>query len=1085
MMAVGGVAVRVTAEALSSGSVRLKHSTAEQFLGPEVLQDSTTDSPKALVLTPFPAQWFATPVHAQLRRVPATARQDQALDASPPPPLSPFCELCGLCAWLRAQGAVPGVHWVQLWRGAGSGLMLRLCDGKPTALPGEKEAAAEQQQMATAGSAPHSDANATALLPLPAAEVAVAPTVPRSRTPSASEAAAAAAASAHAAAADAAAQLVGVAAQDVADTAAPWQLHAPTAMPARAAWQAPARGCQLGPAGAAADTVESTASQPPNGDRRRPLPTGQRRTGGGGDSMQIATWGAGEDCGGSAGNADHLLSLSPPPMPPSPLLPVPGPQLPPPLLFSPPPPPDLPGQQAPQPAAQAGGLACMYAPGAPESQATARPFGATATAAAAAASKVFTVRMTAVGGEHVGWLNSEALALWPEACQLPFGQAAAVTLHLTPGQLATPSRHTAARQDVSAKLVRYDDASFAHLGLGQANGTFSLWRDHAGAVWASEQQEQQQQQDEGGGAVPGRQSGTGILTGRVSNNKIRLRTEEVHGVLAPSLLQGHRLQSVPDWVTVTVHVEDAGGSNGRHEGAQQKQQQQQQSEFAVRLRRTLEPGRKPRWYLSTVAALLSALRAHDGDTVQLYHGSDGRLVIRRAARQPQQQQQRAQGQQAAPGAVPLAECPAGSILLGYKYRARVGARVGAVRALWPDLASQLACGQSTEVEVHAAVAGAGAGTLGPFIVTLKLHTWLSRPASWRLNGCGSLFRALGAQDQDAILMWRSPGDGRLVAGVQPRGGVHRDREQQQQQQGQQQGQQQQEERQGQQGDGSRRQPRRRAMQGGPHRRLYDEYGVQEALGGEDGEGDESGDGGVEKWESWESEEKGQQEGSPGAPGDGLSRPSKRARAAEGAVPQHGGLSATQQHHVQQVQLTACPASRILAGCKCRTHMDVRVGAVRALWPEVACQGACGQSVEVEVHAAAVDAGGNAGLHGGPALDPFRAVLKLHMWRGKSPSWRLSGCGPLFRALGAQDQDAILMWRSPGDGRLVAGVQPRGGVREGGGYVQVGQRGAGPGRAGGKVRHVYGEYDVHETTDEGEEDLEAGEGEEEAEGGTKY
>ncbi len=991
-MAVGGVAVRVTAEALSSGSVRLKHSTAEQFLGHETLRDSTetsTDGPQALVLYPCPAQGFASPLYAQLRIVPTRARQGQSLGASPPPPPPPSlqCEMCGLGAWLRGQGAVPGVQWVQLWRGAGGALRLRLCDGKPTALPREDAADVRQQQQGVAVANHHTAA---------------------SEGTGASDAPAAQAAAVKAAAADAAAKLVGPAAQAVADAAAPWQLRAPTCrapcMPAVAALQVPATSCQLGAAGAGAgaDGVGSAEGHPPNCDRRGPLPMGQWRTSGGGSSELVASQGAaGSDWGGAdrhglvdaapahprrdggTGGASHWLSLSQPPMPPPQPLAVPVPQPSPPLLSPPPPPPTLLARVASQLAAKAGRPATMSAHGAPELE-------------------------TAAG----------------------FGYAAQ-------SEEQQPGKQQQQQQ----------------------------------------QQVQHEQQVEGGVAVPGRPSSTGILTGRVSNYKIVLRAEGAQGLLALSLLREQGPQSRPDWITVHVEeaVEEAGGGHSRHEGAHQGQQQG--SEFAVRLLCAQEGGRYNRWYLSCVAALLKALRAADGDTVQLQYESDGRLMIWRAARQPQQQQ--------AAGAVPLAACPADSILVGYRYGSHMHARVGAVRALWPDLASQLACGQSAEVEVHPAVADAGGQALGPFTLTLKLRTSKGKTPSWRLNDCGLLFRALGAQERDAVFMRRSPGDGRLVAGVQPRGGVHRDREARL---GQQQGQEQEAEQQqgqGQQGEGRRRQPRRRARQGGLHR-LYGDYVVQEASDVGDGEPSDDGDGGVERWMSGESEEEGREEGPPGPPGEGLSRPSKRARAAEGAAQQYGGASATQR--MQLVQLTASPAGSTLVGYKDRAQVDVRPAAVSALWPEVARQLACGQSVEVELQAALAGAGAE-------APGPFTVTLKLYAWRSKPTAWRLNGCGGLFRALGAQDGDAIHMWRSPGDGRVVAGVQPRGGVRGDRREARLGQQqgqeqeaeqqqGQGQGQQGegrcrqprrrarqGGLHRLYGDYVVQEPTggEDGEED----------------
>ncbi len=1036
-MPLGGAAVRVTSEALCSGSVRLKHSTAEELLGPDILReysDERADDPKALLLRPYPAQRSSAPVHVQLRVVPTRAHQRPSLDALPSPPPSLHCELCGLGAWLRGQGAVPGVHWVQLWRNAGGTLRLRLCDGNPTALP-RQDAAMQQQQVHTRGPAPNATTEDT-VLPLRPASAAVVPAEPTSRTPCASDAAAAAAVATSAEAA--AAMVAKSAVQAVTEAASPWQLHAPTCrapcLTAQAAWHVPAKGCQLGAAGP--DGMGSAAARcGPNGDHRGPLPTGQ--------------WSI------SAGRSP---SLPPPPVSPPPLLTVPVPQLPPSLPSPPPPPPELPAQQAPLQAAQAGAPAAIGAYGAPEFQAVAGvELGAAAAAAVAAASMVVTVHITAVCGKHVGWLNTEVLELWPKACQLQFRQAVAVTLHLVQDQPTTSTRHTAARADVKVMLARRDATWFAIFGLGQANDVFNLWRDHAGAVWASRQrpgawqglqqqeleqqqeqqqqqeqgQQQQQEQDEEGAEPPRRAFSAGILTGSVGKYEIWLRAAEVQGLLVPSSSQGHSPPSMPD--RITVHVEGgAGGSNSGQEGAQQWQQQG--SEFAVRLRCIQMSGPYNRWYLSSVGALLQALGALRGDTVRLRYESDGRLVIWRAA----QQVHRREKQLLAAGAVPPAACSAGSPLVGYKHGSQLDARVGAVRALWPEIASQLACGQSAEVEVHPAATCAGGQALGPFRLTLKLRTSDGTSPRCRLTGCGPLFRALGAQDRDALHMWKSPGDGQLMAGVQPRGGVHGDDEELQQ------GQEQEAEQrppgqQGQQGDESLRQRQRKAWLGDVHR-VGADYAVPEASGGEDGEAEEE----------WEGEE----EGPPGLSCDGLSRLSKRARAVEGAAQQDGGPSATQQQHMQ---FTACPAGSILVGLKHCAQLRPLTTAVRALWPEVVSQWACRQSTEVEVHPAAADAGI------GP-LCPFRLTLKPRTSNGKLAAWRLTGCGPLFRALGAQERDAIHMWRSPKDGRVLARVQPRGGVREKGQGVQLEQLGAGTPEAAWTVRHVS-EYDTHDPADE--------------------
>ncbi len=151
-MVVGGVAVRVSVEALSSGSLSLKRSTAEQFFHLESLQNRAilcSNDPVPLLLYPFASKCNSRAVAVQLLPLDRTACPSQAHGAAAPlpPPPSLYCELFGLGGWMRGQGAVPGVHWVQLWRGAGGALMLRLCDGKPTGVPGEEARGQQQQQQ--------------------------------------------------------------------------------------------------------------------------------------------------------------------------------------------------------------------------------------------------------------------------------------------------------------------------------------------------------------------------------------------------------------------------------------------------------------------------------------------------------------------------------------------------------------------------------------------------------------------------------------------------------------------------------------------------------------------------------------------------------------------------------------------------------------------------------------------------------------------------------------------------------------------------------------------------------------------------
>ncbi len=211
-MVVGGIALRVSKDAMSSGSLRLKHSTAEQFFGIGALHCDTQDYPglRAAALLQPRQQRLPTPI--QLRLVAPSGSPGQNPDPPQQPPPSLHCDLCGLGAWLRGQGAVPGVHWVQLWRGAGGALRLRLCDGKPTGLPGDEAGAAAEQQQHSAIRLTHSAAYAyvagSAGLCLAARQVVAAGGQIAEAVP--------------AAAAEAAGQVVGSAAQAVADAVAPW-----------------------------------------------------------------------------------------------------------------------------------------------------------------------------------------------------------------------------------------------------------------------------------------------------------------------------------------------------------------------------------------------------------------------------------------------------------------------------------------------------------------------------------------------------------------------------------------------------------------------------------------------------------------------------------------------------------------------------------------------------------------------------------------------------------------------------------------------------------------------------------------------
>ncbi len=229
-MVVGGIALRVSKEALSSGSLRLKRSTAEQFFGTSAVSEAASHAScgkRLLFLQPTPSGCNTLPtLHFHLR-LPERA------DPFQQPPL--HCELCGLGAWLRGQGAVPGVHWVQLWRGAGGALRLRLCDGKPTALPGgEAEAATQQhdnrqrEQQQQHGQEEPQQQHRKAVSGV--CEVGTSPgpaTLPAFPSAAVGAQSAQGSAAAEEAAAVAAGQLTGSAAQAVADAAAEWEFSAP------------------------------------------------------------------------------------------------------------------------------------------------------------------------------------------------------------------------------------------------------------------------------------------------------------------------------------------------------------------------------------------------------------------------------------------------------------------------------------------------------------------------------------------------------------------------------------------------------------------------------------------------------------------------------------------------------------------------------------------------------------------------------------------------------------------------------------------------------------------------------------------
>ncbi len=517
-MAIGGVAVRVSARALSSGFVSLKLSTADQLFGAETLRgatDTNADGNHPLLLQTLPPGSYTLSV--QLRVLQRAALPSNILEGSPPPSL--HCELCGLGAWLRGQGAVPGVHWVQLWRGAGGALMLRLCDGKPTELPGEEITAQQHQQPsqqldplqlaeegcnALSGAVLQGLYDARCKRTWTAGLPCALGSVPE---PEASPAL------------KAVRGLTGSAAQAVADAVAPWELreHISTARAAAVRFElGVASELQHGEAGmtgqdpvaagggGALAAAETASPQPEDvavlmqnfADGRagllsvQPQAVGQGSlpvsSGGSADQSWAAEAlvssnpaqphaGRGLDTGSTGSSLTLSSTVTPQPLTPLPPIPPtahPGPLLP--LLPLPP----QPSQPPP-----------------PRSPAAREPAGMHATAGldtfqiAVPAGQVITVDICQLGRLPAGWLGANALKVWPEAFRLPVNEARAFTVHLAK---RVPALHggadySATAHTVAVKLHRRDIARFALTGLGQAGDTFSLGRDPSGKVWAGRQ----------------------------------------------------------------------------------------------------------------------------------------------------------------------------------------------------------------------------------------------------------------------------------------------------------------------------------------------------------------------------------------------------------------------------------------------------------------------------------------------------------------------------------------------------------------------------------------------------------------------
>ncbi len=161
-----------------------------------------------------------------------------------------------------------------------------------------------------------------------------------------------------------------------------------------------------------------------------------------------------------------------------------------------------------------------------------------------------------------------------------------------------------------------------------------------------------------------------------------------------------------------------------------------------------------------------------------------------------------------------------------------------------------------------------------------------------------------------------------------------------------------------------------------------------------------------------------------------------------------------------------PPGSMLVGFAESTTAQLRQAAVAAFFP-VATSLAHGQTVHVMVYGPGPGAAGGLEREGQQQQQQQQQVLlpyclRLSFCQGRcSRYWRLSCCGPLFRALGARKGDAVHMWRSAVDGRLCAGLQPGDTARAQRWKRKAGGQGVG--------RQAYGEDKVHEATKEGELD----------------
>ncbi len=161
---IDGFAVPVTSKSLSRGVFRLSRATAEQFFGRDALVSATTNgqqpAPSAFLFVAISTNNGLATYEALSLLLSRAARAKSEPQHPTGVEQKSFCELSGLRAWLAAQGAIAGTHWVQLWRATAPNgqqlMLLQLCEEQPTCVPdtpAEQLAAAAESAAAAAAAA--------------------------------------------------------------------------------------------------------------------------------------------------------------------------------------------------------------------------------------------------------------------------------------------------------------------------------------------------------------------------------------------------------------------------------------------------------------------------------------------------------------------------------------------------------------------------------------------------------------------------------------------------------------------------------------------------------------------------------------------------------------------------------------------------------------------------------------------------------------------------------------------------------------------------------------------------------------------